>query len=229
MNILTLNKHRGNLKDWCFKMPNLSYCHPLIQIKKIDMDFIIENYKWIFSGIGIFAIGWILKLIFSEKSTDKQINQTNKNTININNTISNNQNETIETTNGEIDDKIKEETRILFVDDEHTKFKMVSILKRAGWINTKSVKDIFDLDDPKIHESDIIFVDINGVGTTLFEDQGLGLASALKEKYVEKKIVIYSAESTGDRFHKALRAVDDCLPKNAEPYQFINLVETLIK
>jgi len=27
MNILTLNKHRSKLKDWCFKKPNLSYCH----------------------------------------------------------------------------------------------------------------------------------------------------------------------------------------------------------
>ncbi len=25
--ILTLNKQRGNLKDWCSKMPNFSYCH----------------------------------------------------------------------------------------------------------------------------------------------------------------------------------------------------------
>ena len=36
-----------------------------------------------------------------------------------------------------------------------------------------------------------------------------------------------SSETKGDRFHKALREVDDCLSKNAEPYQFINLIETL--
>lgn len=127
------------------------------------------------------------------------------------------------------DEKLKDTTRILFVDDNHTEYKMVSILKKAGWTKTKSVKDITDLDTQIVINSDIIFVDINGVGLTLFEDQGLGLASALKLKYPNKKIVIYSAETSGDRFHKALRQVDDCLSKNAEPYQFINLVEQLSK
>lgn len=106
---------------------------------------------------------------------------------------------------------------------------MVSILKKSGWINTKSVKDVIDLDDPKVNEADIIFVDINGVGTTMFQDQGLGLASALKKKYESKKIILYSAEITGDRFHRALREVDGCLSKNAEPYQFINLIEEFAK
>jgi hypothetical protein len=41
----------------------------------------------------------------------------------------------------------------------------------------------------------------------------LGLASTLKQK-IPKKIVLYSAEITGDRFHKALQEVDSCLPKN---------------
>lgn len=125
------------------------------------------------------------------------------------------------------EDKNKANVRILFIDDKHTDYKMVSILKKAGWINTKSVKDIVDLDHHMILEADIIFVDINGVGTTMFEDQGLGLASALKSRHPKKKVVIYSAETTGDRFHKALRQVDDCLAKDAEPYQFIELVESL--
>ncbi|RXR23089.1 response regulator [Flavobacterium stagni] len=125
----------------------------------------------------------------------------------------------------ENEEKRKALIRILFVDDKHKDFRMVSILKKSGWTNTKSVKDITDLDDPKVLEADIIFVDINGVGTTLFEDQGLGLASALKKKYNKKKIFIYSADTNGDRFHRALREVDGCLSKNAEPYQFINLIQ----
>ncbi len=127
------------------------------------------------------------------------------------------------------EEKSKSQTRILFIDDKYADFKMVSILKKNGWINTKSVKDVTDLDDPKVIEAAIIFVDINGVGTTLFQDQGLGLAAALKKKYPEKRIVLYSAETQGDRFHRALREVDDCLFKDAEPYQFINLIENFSK
>lgn len=125
------------------------------------------------------------------------------------------------------EDKRKSSVQILFVDDNYTDYKMVSILKKAGWINTKGVKDVTDLDNNIVAESDIIFVDINGVGKTMFGDQGLGLATALKNKYPLKKIIIYSAETQGDRFHKALRQVDDCLSKNAEPYQFIDLIENL--
>ncbi|WP_343705575.1 response regulator [Flavobacterium sp.] len=134
-----------------------------------------------------------------------------------------------EITNSEYEDRQKALTRLLFVDDNYTEFKIISILKKAGWINTKAVKDITDLDDSKVIEADIIFVDINGVGTTLFKDQGLGLASALKKKYPSKKIILYSAETTGDRFHKALKEVDSCLSKNAEPFQFINLIESYNK
>ncbi len=58
---------------------------------------------------------------------------------------SNNQNGTVQNS--------KVLTRILFIDDKHKDYKMVSILKKSGWINTKSVKDITDLEDPKVFRS----------------------------------------------------------------------------
>lgn len=158
-------------------------------------------------------------------------NNTNNIPINIINSFASyeTKKESDSTNSSPNEDRLKSIIKILFVDDNHTEYKMVSILKRAGWINTKAIKDITDLDNNIVVESDIIFVDINGVGITMFEDQGLGLATALKNKYPKKKIVIYSAETLGNRFHKALRQVDDCLSKNAEPYQFIDLVENLSK
>jgi hypothetical protein len=111
--------------------------------------------------------------------------------------------------------------RILFVDDE--KFLLVGILKQAGWINTRWIKDVVDLDSNDVKTADIIFIDINGVGKTLYpKDQGLGLALALKTKYNKKFIVVYSAES--QRVHKAYSMVDACLPKDADPYEFIELI-----
>ena len=167
---------------------------------------------------------------FSDINFSNNSNLTNSTNVPIN--ITNNINSSTiaqSTVSGsKSDENMKATTRILFVDDNHTNYKNVSILKKAGWTKTKSVKDITDLDSSFVTEADIIFVDINGVGLELFEDQGLGLASALKKKYPKKKIVIYSAETTGDRFHKALREVDHCLPKNADAYQFMNLIENLI-
>lgn len=121
-------------------------------------------------------------------------------------------------------EKRKRLTNVLFVDDD-TKFKIVKILNKAGW-QTKIVKDIQNLDAEIVLNSHILFIDIHGVGTSLgFKDEGLGLAYSLKRKYPLKKIIIYSTESTGDRFHEALRSVDTFLSKNAEPFEFQELIE----
>jgi PleD family two-component response regulator len=188
------------------------------------MEFIMNNYEWIFSGIGVAIIGWIFLAFRKNKKTETASSSTsNKNIITINNNASH--------ANGSLQQKQnnlpkrKEDYRILFIDDNHTDFNMVSILKKAGWPNTKAVKDLTDLDELKAREASIIFVDINGVGTQMFEDQGLGLAAALKDRYPEKTIILYSADPTGNRFDKKLKKVDDTLPKNAEPYEFISLIE----
>lgn len=196
-------------------------------------EWLSNNYQWLFGGLGATVIGIVLTYFLIDKNKKKDaakpIKNTNNQTTSVN--ITNNIGQTPPANNSETngEDSHKSLTRLLFIDDNHKEYKMVSILKKYGWTNTKSVKDITDLDDPIVLEADIIFVDINGVGTTLFQDQGLGLASALKKKYPNKKIIIYSSETTGDRFHRALREVDDCLYKDAEPYQFINLIENFSK
>lgn len=126
-------------------------------------------------------------------------------------------------------DKSKQLVKILFIDDD-VKFKAVSILKKAGWTHAKSVKDIDSTDCDDAKEADIFFVDIQGVGILMgFKDEGLGLALALKKKYPDKKVVIYSADQNGTRFHAAFNAVDYQLSKDADPYEFQNLVEEYCK
>lgn len=117
--------------------------------------------------------------------------------------------------------------RILFIDDD-TRFKVVKIMKQAGWPNVSIRKDIRDLEEPEVKDTDVFFIDIHGVGRALdFADGGLGLTLAIKAKYPEKKVVLYSAQTDGDRFHKALKKADGSLAKNAEPYEFITLLEQL--
>jgi hypothetical protein len=114
---------------------------------------------------------------------------------------------------------------ILFIDDD-TNFKVVQILKNSGWKNTKSVIDVNSIDSPIIQKSDIIFVDINGVGKILeLEYQGLDLALMIKQKYDHKKVIIYSAKRNFNSFHEAWDIIDFKLEKNALPYQFQNTIE----
>ena len=200
------------------------------------------NKEWLFSGVGLAIMGGIYKLFFSSNDKESKlevspiIETTNGNNINI--TIGQENIESNDVFNEEVhitDNKIKYKSladaqnsvNILFIDDD-TKFKVISILKNSGWIHTKIVKDINNLDSKEVLQTDIFFVDIQGVGIKLgFQDEGLGLANALKKKHPNKKVVIYSAETRGDRFHEALKNADDSLNKNAEPFQFQQTIENL--
>lgn len=195
------------------------------------MNWIIENKEWIFGGVGIAIVSSLIKF-FTKKSESslktKNINKnTNTNTVTVNNIMNNQASDKVEQPEYKMtNDKIKKIINILFIDDD-VNFKIVKILQKSGWVNTKIKKDIKSLDDKNIQEAHICFVDIQGVAKDLFKDEGLGLAGALKNKYPNKKIIVYSGQTTGDRFHESLRKVDATLRKDAEPYQFENLVEKL--
>ncbi len=125
-------------------------------------------------------------------------------------------------------EELKSICRILFIDDGE--FDVPDILSNSGWKNTKKLPDVESLDSLDVRDADIIFVDIAGVGRILrFSDEGLGLISALKKKYPHKKIVVYSAQRRGNRFHEGLSDADARLPKNADPFQFESLVEEFAK
>ncbi|HBT3899949.1 TPA: hypothetical protein MBK69_001996 [Klebsiella pneumoniae] len=203
------------------------------------MDFDPSSHpilNWAFGGAGVAFVGWLLNILwkkFFHSDVPPVVPPTipNQNEQNVNLNIYNGSIDVQKKEDAMPDDKFtleykKGNTKILFIDDE-VKFKVVKILQKAGWVHTKLIKDAESLDQTEIKEAKIIFVDIQGVGLELTpNEEGLGLALALKTKYPEKKIVIYSAEQTGDRFHKALREVDDFLPKDADPYQFQTIVES---
>lgn len=194
-----------------------------------------EILSWAFGGVGVTIVGWIVKKVFS-KEKDKEPHSSGSSSStstgnNLNLNLYSSPPPTANTEGAEImsnEETFRQKkmiTKILFIDDE-VKFKVVKIIQNAGWINTQLIKDVKSLDQVEIIEANIIFVDIQGVGIELnFKEEGLGLAAALKERYPNKKIIIYSAEQKGDRFHKVLRQVDGSLQKDADPYQFQSLVE----
>ncbi len=201
------------------------------------MEQFPEWVKWVFSGIGVFLLSvlyWLLKnVFFKSENEDTSVSNANNQNITQNVTLNLNENPTItplmqntpqDSENVDVEE-LKVHTNILFVDDET--FKIVKIIKNTeGWINTNWVKDVKSLTAPEVRAADIIFVDINGVGGSLFNEQGLGLAGGIKRKYPEKRVVIYSEESEHNVFSENWKAVDDRLPKNADPIEFITKIET---
>lgn len=194
------------------------------------MDWLLANKEWFFSGFGVFLLGGLLNFFLKRDN--------GKSSLDRNNIVINNQNHLT----GPVDsppilldrqmelpertlESYKNQIRILFIDDD-ARFKVAKILTKSGWVHTKLIKDAATLDDRDIMDADILFIDVQGVGVELgFSDEGLGLALAIKQKYPKKKVVIYSAETKGDRFHAALRSADSFLSKNADPYEFQKIVE----
>jgi hypothetical protein len=196
------------------------------------MSWLMENKEWLFSGVGLAILSLIIKGVLGKKEelpSDNSLQNSNSIVINNNSPHKNNDTEIKSQGDSSVPVKTLEEhknsTKILFVDDDQ-KFKVAKILVKSGWVHTKLIKDIGTLDQQDVCEASILFVDVQGVGVALgFQDEGLGLALALKDKYPQKHVIIYSAETQGDRFHKALRKADSFLPKNADPYEFQKIVE----
>lgn len=197
------------------------------------MNWIAANKEWLFSGVGVTVALVLLTqlrhVFIPENKKDGSINI-------INNINDGHKMEDVMTDKSVIDqpdeqiiNDLKNNINILFVDDD-TRFKVVKIIKNAGWKNARIVNDIANIDGDDAQWADIYFIDIKGVGVAMsFHDEGLGLAEALKTRYPNKGLVIYSSDQDGDRFHKALNISDVNLRKNADPYEFQRTVEVLAK
>lgn len=183
----------------------------------------------VFGGLGTALVAFLLRMFTKKEGrSGSPASGSTKTVVNITNNNKLNDDEVRPDQAGGLTlAERKSKTKILFIDDD-MKFRVVKILSSSGWINTSIIKDAKTLEEPNIIDAHILFVDIQGVGAAMgFDSEGLGLALALKEKYPKKKVVIYSAESKGDRFHDALRKADTFLAKNADPYEFQKLVEEL--
>lgn len=188
------------------------------------MEWLWTNKEWIFSGVGVTVLVSTFAII-AKKPLQQPQQQSVQQTVSINMNDETKPQQAPSQQTPSIEE-LKKSTTILFIDDDRT-FKIVDILKKMGWLNTKLIKDINSLSDHNVVAADILFIDIQGVGKLLQEkDEGLGLALAIKRRYPTKKIVIYSAQEDGARFHEALSEADYSLPKTAEPVRF---EETILK
>jgi len=187
------------------------------------------------SAVELIAFG-ILRSSSNENQPQALASSINNGNVNVNVNIeaqANQSDTTILSTVGKIKteereariDFMKSKSKILFIDDDKN-FNVVKILKESGWRHTKSIPDIKNIDIQNVKDSHILFIDINGVGKLLnLPNEGLDLSLMIKQRYPEKKVVIYSANRTTNAFHQAWDYCDFKLEKNALPNQFQNLVE----
>ena len=162
-------------------------------------EWISANYIWFLSGIGVTIVSFMFKFIskFFRSLFSASDPQTNSNVLNQNITI------------GDISGSKAQSS------------------KENAIQPTRSKSSIDQIDCNQVVESEVIFVDINGVGKNLFPtDQGLGLAVAIKKKFPHKCIVLYSAEQ--HYLKNEFRILDGILPKNSETYEFVKIIDDYI-
>lgn len=127
-------------------------------------------------------------------------------------------------------EEIKGKARILFIDDQDRK-DIIDYLFNSGWKCRQLLeKDFLSLDSIDINDSDIICVDINGVGEKLGKKNGLDIVESIKTKNPEKKVIIYSSQSSQNVFHPAVDLADKKILKSAGDFEvFKNSIEELAK
>lgn len=201
-------------------------------------NWLISNKEWLFSGLGITFLSVCVYVIKNIKNNDKKedkqtLSQVNNQNVTVNvaqpsTTLNMSKSEKKDNATAMTIDGIKAQTNILFIDDDK-KFKIVSILRKAGWKNTSFFPnpDVTDINAEKIRNAHIIFVDIKGVGTTMYDNEGLDLVVDLKKKYPEKKVVMYSSVQEHSVFHEAIKLADDRISKNSQPAIFVSAIEKL--
>ena len=213
----------------------------------MSMSWLSEYKEGVVAGLAIIA-GLITLLKATKKDSSEVAPITNTNENNNTNTSTNENNNTNTSTNENnttvnvnipdffnneeensttsveklSDEEIQIKTSILFIDD--IDFPMVKILKNNGW-NASRIKDVKDLYDKRIKTAHILFIDILDVGAGLGLGNGLELAKAIKEKYEEKKVIIYSSQDSHDIFNDAYSILDGRLRKSAQLPQFLGIIE----
>lgn len=192
----------------------------------INPELIIKIFLTI-AIIATILIFIIIKININKKNknslkvNNQQIGNISANVVNISNPLGSRVNEQKKATQI----LTKESIRILFIDDKE--FEVVKLLKKIGWKQVKRVKDIMDLNLPDLVNADIVFIDIQGVGKTIFPDEeGFGLCREIKKKYPDKLVIIYSAEQ--NRLNNNLTYADRILDKNTNPHAFMNILDEYI-
>lgn len=120
----------------------------------------------------------------------------------------------------------KERLQVLFIDDET--MPIVETLRNAGY-QVKKKQNVSSEDDVDVLNSHVIFIDYNGVGGRLSNQQGAGVLKRIREKYRKTKyLVLYTAQPklpTEMVTSGYLDFADDKMRKSASMDEFIGQLD----
>ncbi len=84
----------------------------------------------------------------------------------------------------------KDPTRILFIDDD-TRFKIVTMLKKQGWVHTSIMKDLKNFEAPKFKEANVTFAKAFTKNSIPDAYEGYGY----EKKCAEERVIFQNSKS----------------------------------
>ena len=121
--------------------------------------------------------------------------------------------------------EIKAKSKILVIDDQAFPYKRLFEKDRYSIEKRSDVKQTADIDNMQY---DLILLDLQGVGSGLSPDQGLGVLRYLKERNPTQLVVAYSNAEFPLETQQFFAQADAVLPKSADYYQFKTEVDRLL-
>lgn len=123
-------------------------------------------------------------------------------------------------------DQIRAQSKILVIDDQPFPYKRLFEKDHYTVEKRSDVKQTSDIDK---FQYDLILLDLQGVGRSLSNDEGLGVLRYLKEQHPTQLVVAYSNAEFPLATQPFFAMADAVLPKSADYIQFKNEVDRLLQ
>lgn len=116
-------------------------------------------------------------------------------------------------------------SRLLVVDDQE--FPYLELFRADGYAIDKW-DDIDDLPSIEQGNFDLVLIDLQGVGTKISEDQGLGVLKYLRENFPTVITIAYSNADWRLKYQSFFESADAALDKSADYLAFKERVRSLL-
>lgn len=122
-------------------------------------------------------------------------------------------------------DEIKKRARLLVIDDEDFVYK--GLFENDGYVMDKW-NDVEDLSKLEQNYFDIILLDVQGVGSALSSQQGLGVLQHIRQTTPAQIVIAFSNADYSLKYQDFFRLADAALSKGADYVEFKRKVDDLL-
>lgn len=123
-------------------------------------------------------------------------------------------------------EEIKKRARLLVIDDDS--FVYLDLFKKNGYA-IDQWRDVDDLSKLENGSYDIILLDVQGVGKSLSNEQGLGILRHIRSVNPAQIVIAFSGSDYSLKYQDFFKLADATLAKSADYVEFQRQVDDLLR